>query len=112
MTPGKWVAIIGIVVGALFLFCCVPAGLIGGYFLFWGGNAANLAVAAQANRVTRENFNKITEGMTPAQVEEILGRGTPVLGGQDLFEWRAPRVTIRVGFVNGRVNRRQIVEMN
>ena len=71
-----------------------------------------MPAVVQVDRVTRENFNKIIEGMSPAQVEEILGRGTPVVGAQDLFEWRAPRVTIRVGFVNGRVNRRSIVETN
>jgi hypothetical protein len=113
MTPAKWTlfAVLGLV--ALLIFCCVPAGLIGGYFLFKDQLFGDKAVAIlPVNKVTRENFNKITDGMTPGQVEEILGRGQPVAGQQEMFEWRSGGITIRVGFVNGRVNRRSIVERN
>jgi len=74
MTPGAWTAIAVIAVLGLVLLCCVPVTIVGGYLAF-RENAGGPGLPININKVTRENFNRITDGMTPAQVEEILGRG-------------------------------------
>ena len=84
MTPGAWTAIAVIAVLGLVLLCCVPVTIVGGYLAF-RENARGPGLPININKVTRENFNRITDGMTPAQVEEILGRGQPVAGQQDLL---------------------------
>jgi hypothetical protein len=75
------------------------------------------------NRVTVDNFNKIRDGMTVAEVEAILGRGEvvrndpgwgqpagfpramPRMGGMDIriLRWDGGNNTIVVLFVDGKV---------
>ena len=75
--------IIGLVAGAviLLLFCCIGGGVA--YYVFRdsggvAGGAGPLSAIALANpRVTKANYDRLQEGMTLAEVEAILGKGSP-----------------------------------
>jgi hypothetical protein len=59
---GIWLLAGGGLVAVMMLFVCGGGG-IGAYFLFF-----------RTNSVTKANFDKIKGGMSPAQVQEILGK--------------------------------------
>jgi hypothetical protein len=64
------------------------------------------------SKVTRENYEKIHNGMTKAQVEEILGKPTEMkseMGLQDLGEFESwiywhRGTMVMIGFSNGYVS--------
>lgn len=70
-------------------------------------------LAISCNKVTPENYEKIETGMTSAQVEDILGKGTEQSGGGvavgDLkasaktVVWEKGDKTITVSFANDQV---------
>lgn len=72
-----------------------------------------LVAVAGCAKVTTENYEKITNGMTLAEVENILGRGTVETGGGASFgdfsmsgkvvRWGSDEKHIQVTFVNDKV---------
>jgi hypothetical protein len=77
-------------------------------------------LAGCEKKVTEANFNKITNGMSLAQVEKILGSGTddtPAAGfsvsgagvgsqtahPEKIYVWKTPEMTITVIFKDGNV---------
>ncbi len=82
-----------------------------------------LLVPACKNRLTKENMGKIKEGMTLAEVEKILGKGTkqegdgsnvagqfgvaiqsaPTVGGGEFFVWESGTRQVTIGFRQGKV---------
>jgi hypothetical protein len=81
-----------------------------------------LCLSGCKSKVTKANFDKITEGMDLADVEKILGRGTkqgdgvgvanqfgvelPVAKGTpntDIYTWEKDNASITVIFFNGKV---------
>lgn len=82
-----------------------------------------LVTACIKNKVTKDNFDKIKEGMTLEEVEKILGKGTkeegdgtgtaaqfgvhiaqaPKVGGGETYNWERGGKTITVGINQGKV---------
>lgn len=79
-----------------------------------------LALVACEDKVTQENFDKITLGMTEGQVQGILGKGerldvggmsisgAGIAGGaspnsQTTYEWKSKNTMISVTFDGGKV---------
>ena len=82
-----------------------------------------LLIPACKNRVTRANFDQIKEGMTLAEVEKILGKGTkeegdgtgvaaqfgvampqaPTVGGGETYKWERGNNSITVTVRDGKV---------
>jgi len=75
--------------------------------------AVFLVVLAGCSKVTMENYEKITTGMSQSEVEDILGKGTAEksegasvgdlsLSGS-VFRWGSDSKHIKVTFANGKV---------
>ena len=70
--------------------------------------AALLALAA-CSKITQENFNKVQDGMTEAEVQAILGAPATssevdILGVSGTAStWRANDAEITIRFLNGKV---------
>jgi hypothetical protein len=82
-----------------------------------------LVPACVKSKVTRANFDKITNGMTMEEVEKVLGKGeketgdgsnvagqfgvavtgTPTVGGGETYKWESSKATITVTFRQGKV---------
>jgi hypothetical protein len=72
-----------------------------------------LVAVAGCAKVTLENYEKVTNGMTLAEVEDILGRGTVEAGGGGtlgdlslsgkVVRWGSDEKHIKVTFVNDKV---------
>ena len=64
------------------------------------------ALAGCGSKVTKSNFDQITNGMTLAQVEGILGKGaesTGVAGSAKVVTWTDANKTITITFANDKV---------
>jgi DNA-directed RNA polymerase subunit RPC12/RpoP len=73
--------IVGLSIGgvALLSLCCCGGGL----GMYYGGMFGNSAGAVFGNaRVTYENYNRLKQDMTIAEVEAILGSGKPATAGE------------------------------
>jgi hypothetical protein len=88
---------------------------------------ACLFLASCANKVTKANYEKVAIGMTLAEVEKLLGKGSlqtgdgsnvagqfgiavmppQVSGGGDVYLWETSKAAIRVTFKDGKVVHRQ-----
>lgn len=74
--------------------------------------ALTMAVGC-GSKISKENFDKIKTGMTQAQVEKILGKGTEeaaaggalgaLTGSGKVITWKDGEKSIIVTFVNGKV---------
>jgi hypothetical protein len=81
-----------------------------------------LLLAGCKSKVTKANFDKITEGMELADVEKILGRGTKLGDGvgtanqfgidlpvaksnpnTEIYTWETDSLSISIPFVSGKV---------
>ena len=72
-----------------------------------------ISVAGCASKVTQENYDKIENGMTLAQVQAILGKGelqtgaSGAIGGlggsAKMYKWVDGDKTITITFVNDKV---------
>jgi hypothetical protein len=62
------------IVGGILLVCCGGAGGVG-YYLYLQGKKVVDAVAAINLRVNPSSYERLAEGMTPGEVEAILGPG-------------------------------------
>jgi hypothetical protein len=68
-----------------------------------------LVCLAGCNKVSRKNFDKVSEGMSLAQVEKILGNeesGGPsstMAGASEVLTWQEKDKSISVGFKDDRV---------
>ena len=66
-----------------------------------------------SSKVSKENFDKVTTGMTQEQVEGILGEGTEEAGGggtlgnltgsAKVITWKDGEKAITITFVNGKM---------
>ena len=85
--------------------------------------AVCLLIPACKNKVTKANYDKIANGMTLAEVEKILGKGTKeegdgsgtaaqfgiavptagTAGRGEIYKWESNTNTITVGFRDGKV---------
>lgn len=75
-----------------------------------------MSVAGCASKVTSENYDRIENGMTVAQVQKILGKGQLVtsasgaignLGGSTkVYKWVDGEKTITITFINDKVTTR------
>jgi predicted Zn finger-like uncharacterized protein len=70
--------ILGIIAG-IFLLCCGGIGGLG-YYFYRKGKEVIETVQTIDPRVNRVNYDRIEEGMTPGEVEAILGRGKVITG--------------------------------
>lgn len=71
--------------------------------LTWAAVLSLTLVGGCADRVTMENYSKITPGMTRAQVIEILGEPSNSYQGVANWNSRDPAKSITVTFVEGKV---------
>ena len=72
-----------------------------------------ILVAGCGSKVSKDNFDKIKNGMTVAEVEEILGKATEegeaggavgeLVGAGKVMTWKDGDKSIGVTFVNGKV---------
>ncbi len=72
-----------------------------------------LTLAGCGSKVTKSNFDKITNGMTVAEVEGILGKGTEstaasgtvgdLTGSAKSVVWKDGNKSITVNFINDKV---------
>jgi predicted Zn finger-like uncharacterized protein len=62
------------IVGIILLVCCGGAGGLG-YYLYLQGKKVADAISTINLRVNRASYDRLTEAMTPAEVESILGPG-------------------------------------
>jgi hypothetical protein len=79
---GKTGLIIGLVAGAagLLLVCCCGGGLV---------TYSLTSLTSEVNpRVTKENFDRLKEGMPLADVENVLGPGKPATTDDIRFAYR------------------------
>ena len=70
-------------------------------------------VCGCGSKVSKANYDKIEIGMTEAQVEKILGKGTPqadaggaignLAGSAKIVSWKDGDKGITVTFINGKV---------
>ncbi len=101
---GVWLLVGGGLVAFMMLFVC-GGGVIGAYFLFFRGNA-----------VTKANFDKIKGGMSPTEVQAILGKpdktgdtkalgllGVKVEGAPKTEIWESGKDSITVSYINDKV---------
>jgi hypothetical protein len=84
-----------------------------GMLLFVGLSLACTGIAGCGSKVSKGNYDKIDNGMTQQQVEDILGPGTATqsldvagLGAKNL-QWKDGDKTINVTFMNGKVTLKQ-----
>ncbi len=86
-----------------------------------------LLVPACKSKVTKANYDKITDGLALEDVEKILGKGSketgdgsnvagqfgvaitapPTVGGGDVYVWETNTATVRITFKQGKVVHRQ-----
>jgi hypothetical protein len=99
MTRISWRQALGSAVLVL-TACLVLAGCRGNS----GGSGAAKGdgSAGGADKVTRENFDKVKDGMTEPQVTAILGPPTDV-SNPAMKVWKSGNNTISVGFKDGKV---------
>lgn len=71
--------------------------------LTWTAVCCLVLLAGCGDRVTIENYSKITAGMTRAQVVEILGEPSSSYQGVANWNSRDPSKSITVTFVEGKV---------
>jgi hypothetical protein len=72
-----------------------------------------ITLAGCGSKVTKSNFDQVTNGMTLAQVEAILGKGTEstgmfsaignLAGSGKFVTWKDGEKTITITFVNDKV---------
>lgn len=82
-----------------------------------------LLIPACKSKVTKDNFDKVKEGMSLEDVEKLLGKGNketgdgsnvagqfgvampsvPVMGGGDVYTWESGDKTIRITFRQNKV---------
>jgi hypothetical protein len=82
-----------------------------------------LLPACVKSKVTKANFDKISNGLTLEEVEKVLGKGEketgdgsnvagqfgvavtapPAAGGGETYKWESPKATITVTFRQGKV---------
>jgi len=70
-------------------------------------------LAGCGSKVSKGNYDKVSNGMTQAEVEKILGKGTEEAGGGGVLgkitgsgkaiTWKDGEKSIAVTFVNGKV---------
>ncbi len=77
--------------------------------VFQEGKVVAKGSESKKAKVTKENADKIKVGMSRAEVEAILGKGTTSAGakienfGGEVTVWEGPDGTITVGFANDKV---------
>jgi hypothetical protein len=86
------------------------ATLAGVFLVALGGCSSG---GSSSSKVTKDNFDKVTTGMTQAQVEDILGKGTEAGGAAatasdssgpgKVIIWKDGDKSITVKFVNDQV---------
>lgn len=74
---------------------------------------AGMMIVGCGSKVTKDNYDKIKEGMTLKQVEDILGKGEAQAGGgvevpgvsasAKVYQWSDGDKTITVTFLNDKV---------
>jgi hypothetical protein len=86
--------------GGVFVLCCCPVGLGGGYFAMYGlPNVGGI-------NVNQAHLDLIKKDITEAQVEQIMGGKPtgigPMVANYRGDEWRSGKDFIVVGFENGK----------
>jgi hypothetical protein len=61
--------------------------------------------AADKDKLTKENYDKIKEGMTYKQVVELIGKpdGNVDTGDIKLSDWKAGKIKVAITFEKGKV---------